>query len=261
MTSWSSRAARTSLGPKRLASTERPSSRAAATRSTCGLIDQSVPSSAPSARRAAATWGGTAKWCRMTRENSAWNMPVDPPPPAPANRCSSWPSSRSNARSSRSSGRSRRSRTASVAATESRRSTACSSRRQRVARTGVEPADGPEVEEREPPGLVDEDVALVQVGVEHPGDQHLPQHGPQQPVGHLLPQRRVHRRQQWGGTGDRRSRHPLHDDEPRGAELPVGVRDDDAVARVEAGGDGGVVGELDGVVELLVEAGREPLGE
>jgi len=39
------------------------------------------------------------------------------------------------------------------------------------------------------------------------------------------------------------------------------VRDDDAVARVEAGGDGGVVGELDGVVELLVEAGREPLGE
>ena len=132
---------------------------------------------------------------------------------------------------------------------------------QRVARTGVEPADGPEVEEREPPGLVDEDVALVQVGVEHPGDQHLPQYGPQQPVGHLLPQGRVHRRQQWGGPGDRRPGHPLHDDEPRGAELPVGVWDDDSVARVEAGGDGGVVGELDRVVELLVEAGREPLGE
>ncbi len=64
-----------------------------------------------------------------------------------------------------------------------------------------------------------------------------------------------------GGAGDRRPGHALHDDEPGGAQLAVGVRDDDAVAGVEVGGDRGVVDQLDGVVQLLVEALGEPLGD
>ena len=124
----------------------------------------------------------------------------------------------------------------------------------------VQPPDRAEVEQGQMPVVVQEDVARMQIGVEHAGHQDLSQHRRQQLPGYLGPPVVRQRLQQVVGLAQRRSRYPVHDQQRGTGQLRIRPWHAHHRIRQRCRHGRKVVG-LDPVVQLLQQRVGEAAGQ